>query len=85
MQQHVAREKGGEDHAELGFIVDDDGRSEQIVVFMPSAPTPAAGSVAVVPRTRVRRLHVPAGVAIATVTRLGMGLQSLLQGQARSA
>jgi uncharacterized membrane protein len=74
-----------DDHAELGFIVDDDGHSEQIVVFMPSAPTPAAGSVAVVPRTRVRRLHVPAGVAIATVTRLGMGLQSLLQGQARSA
>lgn len=62
--------------AELGFVVEDDGHSEQVVVFMPSAPTPAAGSVAVVPRARVRRLDVPPGVAIATVTRLGMGLQT---------
>ena len=69
-----------DDHAELGFIVEDDGHSEQVVVFMPSAPTPAAGAVAVVPRARVRRLDVPAGTAVATVTRLGMGLQAILDG-----
>lgn len=68
-----------DDHAELGFVVEDDGHSEQVVVFMPSAPTPAAGSVAVVPRARVKRLDVPAVTAIGTVTRLGMGLQAILQ------
>jgi uncharacterized membrane protein len=74
-----------DDHAELGFVVEDDGHSEHVVVFIPSAPTPAAGSVALVLRARVRRLDVPAGVAVASVTRLGVGLQSIVQGRTRSA
>lgn len=67
-----------DDHAELGFVIEDDGSAEQIVVFLPSAPTPAAGNVVVVPRERVQRLAITASEAIGTVTRLGLGLQGVL-------
>ena len=68
-----------DDHAELGFIVEDNQTAENVVVFLPSAPTPAAGSVVVVPRARIRLLDMPAGAAIKSITGLGLGLQAFVQ------
>jgi uncharacterized membrane protein len=68
-----------DDNTVLGFVVEtgvtDDGL---LTVFVPSAPTPAAGTVFLMPRERVRVLDVPVAHAMVTVTRLGLGLKDLL-------
>lgn len=55
------------------------GEEGQVTVFVPSAPTPAAGAVFLVARERVRVLNVPLPHAMGTVTRLGLGLKDLLK------
>ena len=47
-------------------------------VFIPSAPTPAAGSIYYLPDDRLRLLDVPVSTAIGCITRLGVGSQELL-------
>jgi uncharacterized membrane protein len=47
-------------------------------VFVPSAPTPAAGSIYYLPEDRLRLLDVPVSSAVACVTRLGLGSRDLL-------
>jgi len=47
-------------------------------VFVPSAPTPAAGSIYYLPDDRLRLLDVPVSTAIGCITRLGVGSQQLL-------
>ena len=47
-------------------------------VFIPSAPTPAAGSIYYLPDERLRLLDVPVSTAIGCITRLGVGSQQLL-------
>jgi len=47
-------------------------------VFVPSAPTPAAGTIYYLPDERVRLLDVPVSAAVACVTRLGVGSHLLL-------
>ena len=71
-----------DDNTVLGFIVEPASTEGGLVtVFIPSAPTPAAGSVVLVPSSRVRPLAVTTGNAIQTVGRLGLGLQQLVQTQ----
>ena len=47
-------------------------------VFVPSAPTPAAGSIYYLPEDRIKILNVPVSSAVACVTRLGLGSRELL-------
>jgi uncharacterized membrane protein len=47
-------------------------------VFIPSAPTPAAGSVYYLPDDRLKLLDVPVQAAMGCITRLGIGSRELL-------
>jgi len=47
-------------------------------VFVPSAPTPAAGTIYYLPDARVKLLDVSISTAVACVTRLGIGSHALL-------
>jgi uncharacterized membrane protein len=60
------------------FIVEelDDDR---FVVLVPSVPTPAAGSLYILPRQRVHWVDVPVTEAIAVITRWGTGTSKLLK------
>ena len=49
-------------------------------VFVPSAPTPAAGMVMLVETRRIRKLGMPVAAAMRTVTSLGLGTQELIRG-----
>jgi len=64
-----------DDNTVLGFVVEQAVGEDTMTVFVPSAPTPAAGSVVLVPRSRVTLLDASTGTAIQIVTRLGIGLQ----------
>jgi len=67
-----------DDNVVLGFIVEQAAEVDGLVtVFVPAAPTPAAGNVVLVERSRVTPLQVPVSAALHTVTRLGLGLQDL--------
>jgi uncharacterized membrane protein len=61
-----------------GFIVEelDDDR---LVVLVPSVPTPAAGSLYILPRQRVNWVDVPVTEAIGVITRWGSGTSKLLK------
>jgi uncharacterized membrane protein len=60
------------------FIVEelDDGR---LTVFVPSSPTPLAGTIYILTPERVHRLNVPFTQALKTVTRWGSGSKALLE------
>jgi uncharacterized membrane protein len=60
------------------FIVEelDDDR---LVVLVPSVPTPAAGSLYIMPRQRVHWVDVPVTEAVAVITRWGTGTSKLLK------
>jgi uncharacterized membrane protein len=60
------------------FIVEelDDDR---FVVLVPSVPTPAAGSLYILPRQRVHWVDVPITEAIAVITRWGAGTSKLVK------
>jgi uncharacterized membrane protein len=64
------------------FIIEefDDGR---YTVFVPSIPTPLAGAVYVVERTRVHALDVPFTDALKTVSRWGSGAKNLVAAMER--
>jgi uncharacterized membrane protein len=47
-------------------------------VFVPSAPTPAAGSIYYLPDDRIKLLDVPVQSAMACITRLGIGSREML-------
>ena len=63
----------------LSFILEklDNGL---LVVFVPSAPTPAVGSVYYLTEDRVKRLDVSVSAAMKCIMRLGLGSKVLLQG-----
>ena len=70
-----------DDNTVLAFLIEEAGTPEGLAtVFVPSAPTPAAGMVMLVETRRVRRLGMPVGAAMRTVTSLGLGTQSLIRG-----
>lgn len=68
-----------EDAWMLSFIVEklDNGL---LAVFVPSAPTPAAGSIYYLTEDRVKRLDVSVATAIQCIMRLGVGSKELLEG-----
>ncbi len=69
-----------DDQTVLAFLIEQSATAHDLcTVFVPSAPTPAAGTVMLVESHRVRRLDVPLGTAMATVTGLGLGTQALLR------
>jgi uncharacterized membrane protein len=67
-----------EDALTPAFIVEElpDGR---FVVLVPSVPTPAAGSLYILPRERVHWCDVPVTEAIAVITRWGSGTAGLVK------
>jgi uncharacterized membrane protein len=58
------------------FVVEehDDG---QFTVFVPSVPTPAAGSIYILPKERVHVVDVPFAQAAAVITKWGAGARAL--------
>jgi uncharacterized membrane protein len=59
------------------FVVEKhaDGR---FTVFVPAAPTPAAGSIHILPGSRVHLLDVPVSKAVKCITSWGAGSRDLL-------
>jgi uncharacterized membrane protein len=59
------------------FVVEkhDDGR---YTIFVPSAPTPAAGAIHILPASRVHLLDVPLSKAVKCITSWGAGSRELL-------
>lgn len=75
-----------DDQTVLAFLIEKSASPHDLcTVFVPSAPTPAAGTVMLVESRRVRRLDVPLGTAMATVTGLGLGTQKLLRAKPAAA
>jgi uncharacterized membrane protein len=67
-----------EDALTPAFIVDElDG--DRFAVLVPSVPTPAAGSLYILPRERVHPVDVSAAEAIGVITRWGAGTGKLLR------
>lgn len=54
-------------------------RSGLLTVFVPSVPTPAAGTVYLLEAERVRLLDVPVATMAGVVMRLGVGLRDLVE------
>ena len=61
-----------------GFIVEELD-ADRFVVLVPSVPTPAAGSLYILPRERVHWVDVPVTEAVAVITRWGTGTSKLLK------
>lgn len=61
----------------IGFIIEHhaDGL---LTVFIPSAPTPTAGSIYYLNERQIRRLDVPVSAAIKCIMQLGVGSRQLL-------
>jgi uncharacterized membrane protein len=62
----------------LAFIVEEHGNG-LLTVFIPSAPTPTAGSVYYLTESQVHRLDVPFGAAVTAVMQLGVGSKEMLR------
>jgi uncharacterized membrane protein len=60
-------------------------RSGLLTVFVPSVPTPAAGTVYLLEESRVRRLDVPVTAMVPVIMALGAGLRDLLEPAQRTA
>jgi uncharacterized membrane protein len=69
-----------EDAWVLSFVVEQHA-SGLFTVFVPSAPTPAAGSIYYLTADRLRMLNVPVSAAVACIMRLGIGSRELLDSQ----
>jgi uncharacterized membrane protein len=54
-------------------------RSGLLTVFVPSVPTPAAGTIYLLEEARVRRLDVPVTAMVPVIMALGAGLRDLLE------
>lgn len=51
---------------------------ERCTVFIPSAPTPMAGAILIMPGERVHLIHVPVGSVLGCVSKWGIGAGELL-------
>jgi uncharacterized membrane protein len=69
-----------DDNDVLCFIIEQaaDGK---LTVFVPSAPTPTAGSIYYLPPSRVKPLDVPVSAAVKCIKQLGIGSRELLEGK----
>lgn len=68
-----------EDALSPGFIIEEleDGR---YTVLVPSVPTPAAGSLYILPRERVHPLNVPFTQAVTVISKWGAGAGEMARG-----
>lgn len=66
------------------FLVEDCDE-EHCVIFVPSVPTPAAGSIYIIARTRVHTVDVPFTHAVSVISKWGAGSSELLAGMKRAA
>ena len=66
-----------DDHAVLGYIVEDAASAGSLTLFIPGAPGAGSGSVVMVPRERVQPLDVPSNAVRQTMKQRGIGLQAL--------
>jgi uncharacterized membrane protein len=66
-----------EDAWVLSFVVERHP-SGLFTVFVPSAPTPAAGSIYYLTAERLKLLDVPVSTAVGCIMRLGIGSHELL-------
>jgi uncharacterized membrane protein len=64
----------------LAFIVERHGDG-MLTVFVPSAPTPAAGTIYYMPEDCVRRLDLPVRTAAKLIMQLGVGSAEALRGK----
>lgn len=72
-----------DDSTSVGFVIEAPGSPDGLAtVFVPSAPTPAAGVVLLVQARRLRKLTCSVTVAMRTITSLGLGTQALLRDSA---
>jgi uncharacterized membrane protein len=69
-----------EDAWVLSFVLEQHA-SGLFTVFVPSAPTPAVGSIYYLTEDRLRRLDIPVSEAVACIMRLGVGSRDLLERQ----
>jgi len=67
-----------EDALTPAFIVEDFD-ADRFVVLVPSVPTPAAGSLYILPRERVHWVDIPVTEAVAVITRWGAGTGKLVK------
>jgi uncharacterized membrane protein len=67
-----------EDAWMMAFVVERHS-SGLFTVFVPSAPTPAAGSVYFLTEDRIRVLNVPVSAAVTSIMSLGHGSRDLLE------
>lgn len=61
----------------LGFAVERHP-SGLVTVFVPSAPTPAAGAILYLPEEKVKRLDIPVRSVVNTIMQLGVGSGPIL-------
>lgn len=68
-----------DDHELLAFVMErfPDGRC---AIFVPSSPTPAVGSMLIVPAERVRVLDIPMKQALGCLTQWGVGTSAVVSG-----
>ncbi len=67
-----------DDHISIGFVIEEARSAVDLVtVFLPSAPAPVSGEIALVKREQVHLLDVPVAKVLNVVGRLGLGLQEL--------
>jgi uncharacterized membrane protein len=64
----------------MSFIVEEHA-SGLLTVFVPSAPTPTAGSIYYLTEQQVKRVDVPVSAAVKCIMQLGVGSRALLEGK----
>jgi uncharacterized membrane protein len=62
----------------IAFIMEE-AKQGLLTVFVPSAPTPTAGSLYFLKEEQVRRLDIPVGDAVKCIMQLGVGSADLLK------
>lgn len=72
-----------EDALVPAFLVEDCD-DEHCAIFVPSVPTPAAGSIYIIARARVHTVDVPFTHAVSVISKWGAGSSELLAGMKRA-
>jgi len=57
---------------------------EHFAIFVPSVPTPAAGSIYIIAKARVHPVDVPFTLAVSVISKWGAGSRELLAGMKRA-
>lgn len=72
-----------EDALVPAFLVEDCGEG-LCTVFVPSVPTPAAGTIYIIAKSRVHPVDVPFTQAVGVISKWGAGSSGLLEGMRRA-